>query len=397
MSYLERARKIFKEIQQVRRKIHQNPEVGFDLPETVKIIKQKLDEHNIKYNHLGDTYAIVGTLGNPLKGKTLLLRADMDANPTKEETNLEFSSKNGSAHTCGHDIHATSLLATLIMLKEDEDKLNGQIKFLFQPAEETLNGGKAMLENGILENPKPDAGMALHMWPNGENLGILVAKKEALCSALNFKIEIEGKGSHGAMPFLGVDPVFIASQIINAANAILARELPSNKGASLSMGYILAPGGAVNVIPSKAILQGTARTLYDESAKHIEQRLPEIVNHIGQAFRAKTKFEVLANVPALKNTPDLSELVYESAKQALGNEYSVNYSNPELASEDYAHIASHLPETCYFFVSCPLKDNEGKVFPVHNPKVLFNEEALVIGPATLARAAINWLDKNSKN
>lgn len=178
MSYLERARKIFSEAQEVRRKIHENPEVGFELPETVKVIKQKLDEHNIAYSHLGNTSAIVGTLGNPSKGKTLLLRADMDAIPMVEEAGLDFSSKKNYSHLCGHDIHATSLLVSLIMLKEDEDKLNGQIKFLFQPAEETLNGGKLMLESGILENPKPDAGMAIHMWPNGEKLGILIQKRK---------------------------------------------------------------------------------------------------------------------------------------------------------------------------------------------------------------------------
>ncbi|NMD37461.1 MAG: amidohydrolase [Christensenellaceae bacterium] len=396
MSYLEKARKLFDEAKAVRRQIHQNPEVGFELPETVELIKKKLDEHNIAYSQLGDTCAIVGTLGDPSKGKTLLLRGDMDAIPMVEEAELEFASKKECSHLCGHDLHATSLLIALIMLKEDEDKLQGQIKFLFQPAEETLNGGKLMLEKGILENPKPDAGMALHMWPNGKKTGILIQKKEALASALNFKIEIKGKGAHGALPYNGIDPVFVASQIINGANGILARELPSNKGASLSMGYINAPGGAINIIPPNAYLEGTSRSLYSESAKHVAQRLPEIVEHIGKAFRAETEYEVAANAPALINTLEMSELVKESAEEALGSEYSVEYIEPILASEDYAHIASHLPESCYFFVSCPSPDEDGNVYAVHNPKVVFNEEALIIGPATMAQAAVNWLKKNSK-
>ncbi|WP_249961930.1 M20 metallopeptidase family protein [Histophilus somni] len=391
MSYLERARELFDEAKAVRRQIHQHPEVGFELPDTMALIKKKLDEHNIQYRQLDDAYALVGTLGDPSKGKTLLLRADMDGLPMVEEANLEFAAKNQCAHLCGHDIHATSLLVALIMLKEDEDKLQGQIKFLFQPAEETLNGGKLMIEKGVLENPKPDAGLALHMWPNGEKPGILINKEAALASALNFKIEIKGKGAHGAMPYNGVDPVFVASQIINGANGILARELPSSKGASLSIGSISAPGGAINIVPPNAYLEGTSRSLYDDSAKHMAKRLPEIVEHIGKAFRAETVYEEVANVPALVNTPAMSELVKASAEEALGTEYTVKYIDPLLASEDYAHIASQLPESCYFFVSCPQPDADGNVYAVHHPKVVFNEEALIIGPATMAQAAVNWL------
>lgn len=300
-----------------------------------------------------------------------------------------------AAHLCGHDMHAVSLLIALIMLKEDEAKLQGQIKFLFQPAEETLNGGKLMLENGILDNPKPDAGMSLHMWTNGNKQGILIHKETALASALNFKIEIKDKGSHGALPYTGVDPVFVASQIINATNGILARELPSSKGASLSMGYINAPDGAINIIPSTVYLEGTSRSLYSESAKHMAKRLPEVVEHIGKAFRAETKYEAVANVPTLVNTPAMSELVKKSAEEALGSEYMVEYIEPILASEDYAHIASELPQSCYFFVSCPLPDDNGEVYALHNPKVMFNEEALIIAPATMAQAAVNWLKNSS--
>ncbi|MDI9470614.1 MAG: M20 family metallopeptidase [Bacillota bacterium] len=394
MSYLDRAKQLFEEARDLRRQIHQNPEIGFELPETMGLIQRKLEEHNIASSQLGDTYALVGTLGDSGKGKTLLLRADMDGIPMKEEADCEFASKNGNSHLCGHDLHATSLLVALIMLKEDEEKLQGQIKFLFQPAEETLNGGKLMLEKGILDDPKPDAGMALHMLPNGQKPGILIPKEETLASALNFKIEIIGKGAHGAMPYNGIDPVFVASQIINCANGILARELPSNKGASLSMGYINAPGGAINIIPPRAYIEGTSRSLYAESAEHVGQRLPEIVEHIGKAFRAETKYEAVANVPALMNTAGMSELVKEAAEEVLGTDYVVEYTGPMLASEDYAHIANKLPESCYFFVSCPLPDEAGDLYALHNPKVMFNEEALIYGPATMAQAAINWLKNN---
>lgn len=394
MSYLLEAKKLFDEIKAVRRQIHMNPEVGFDLPETVKTITQKLDEYQITYQRLGDSYAIVGTLGDAKKGKTLLLRADMDALAIKEKSIHRYTSKNVNGHLCGHDMHASTLLLALKILKDHENELNGQIKFLFQPAEETLNGGKLMLELGVLDNPKVDAGMALHMWPSGEDLGIYIQKGPALSSALNFEITIKGVGSHGAMPYAGVDPVFCASQIINACNGILARELPSNKGASLSMGYVNAIGGSVNVIPDTVVLRGTSRSLYQESAQLMAKRLPEIVYHIGQAFRCETEFKVLANVPALVNTVEMAELVENSARKVLTDDYTVKIVEPILASEDYAHIADKLNETIYFFVSCPLADMNNKTYPVHHPLVQFNEEALIIGSSTLVQSAIDWLNQN---
>lgn len=394
MSYLLRARELFDDAVKVRRQLHQNPEVGFELPKTTKLIKSKLDEFGIEYKNVGDSYGITGTIGNPAKGKTLLLRADMDALPIAEKSLHEFVSKNDNGHLCGHDLHTTILLMVVKMLKENEDKLEGQIKFLFQPAEETLKGGALMLEENILKDPTPDAGMALHMWPNGEEVSIEIQKAEALTSALNFRITVKGIGAHGAMPYNGVDPVFVASQIINGCNGILARELPSNKGASLSMGFIEAPGGSVNVIPDTVVIEGTSRSLYPESAKHVAERLPEIVEHIGKAFRAEAIYEKLADVPTLINTKDITEQVKAAAEEAVGKEYTVKNVPSYLASEDYAHIASKLPESCYFFVGCPLPDENGDVYPVHHPKVQFNEEALIIGSATMATAATNWLRDN---
>lgn len=394
MAYLDRARELFDDAVMVRRQLHENPEVGFELPETTKLVKSKLDEFGIAYENVGDTYGITGTLGDSSKGKTLLIRADMDALAITEKSQSACTSKNENGHLCGHDMHTTILLMTLKMLKENEENLQGQIKFLFQPAEETLNGGRVMVEEGILENPKPDAGMALHMWPNGDKVDVEIHQKEALASALNFRIKIKGIGAHGAMPNNGIDPVFVASQIINGANGIMARELPSNKGASLSMGYVNAPGGAINVIPDTVILEGTSRSLFPESAKHVSKRLPEIVEHIGKAFRAETEYEVLADCPSLINTTSVADQVMSSAKEALGDQYDVVNVPPYLASEDYAHIASRLPESCYFFVGCPMPDDNGEVYPVHHPLVQFNEEALIVGSATMATSATNWLRDN---
>ncbi|AMB98738.1 amidohydrolase [Aerococcus urinaehominis] len=391
MAYLDRARELFDDAVKVRRTLHENPEVGFELPETTKLVKAKLDEFGIAYENVGNTYGITGALGDASKGKTVLVRADMDALAIQEKSKSVCTSKNDNGHLCGHDMHTTILLMVLKMLKENEDQLQGQVKFLFQPAEETLNGGKVIIEEGLFKDGKPDAGFALHMWPNGDKVDVEIARNEVLASALNFQIVVKGVGAHGAMPNNGVDPVFVASQIINAANGILARELPSNQGASLSMGKFEAPGGAVNVIPDKVVLEGTSRSLYPESAKHMAKRLPEIVEHIGKAFRAETEFTVMANCPALVNTAEEADLVKTAAEEALGDDYEVKNIGPYLASEDYAHIASQLDKTCYFFVGCPLPDENGQVYPVHHPYVQFNEEALIVGSATMATAVEKWL------
>lgn len=394
MSYLERAKAIFDDVVQVRRALHQNPEVGFELPETVKTVKAKLDEYGIESSRLGDSYALVGTFGDASKGKTLLLRADMDALPMRETSDHACVSQNENAHLCGHDMHATILLAALKLLKEDEDKLEGQIKFLFQPAEETLKGGQLMLEEGILENPKPDAGMAIHTWPTADQVGLLIPKKEVLASALNFKITVKGKGAHGAMPYSGIDPVFVGAQIVNNANGIIARELPSNKGASLSMGSFNSIGGAINIIPETVEILGTSRSLYAESAKHMAERLPQVADYTAKAFRAEVEYEALANVPALTNTESFSDLVKATAEEVLGSEYPVEYVDANLASEDYAHIASQLPQSCYYFIGCPQPDGEGNIYPLHNPKVLFNEEGIILGAASMAASAAKWLEEN---
>lgn len=394
MIYLERAKAIFNDVVQVRRRLHQNPEVGFSLPETIKVVQEKLNEYGIACSRLDNSYALVGTLGNPHKGKTLLLRADMDALPMKEKSDHAFVSQNENAHLCGHDMHAAILLAVLKMLKENEDKLEGQIKFLFQPAEETLNGGKLMIEKGILENPKPDAGMAVHMWPTAKEVGLLIPKREVLASALNFKITVKGKGAHGAMPYSGIDPVFVGAQIVNNANGIISRELPSNKGASLSMGSFNSIGGAVNIIPDTVEILGTSRSLYAESAEHMAERLPQVVDYTAQAFRAEADYEAMANVPALTNTESFSELVKTVAEDVLSSDYPVSNVDASLASEDYAHIASQLPQSCYYFIGCPLPDAEGNIYPLHNPRVLFNEEAIIVGSASMAAAAVKWLEVN---
>lgn len=392
MNYLEGARSIFETGLEIRRTLHTQPEVGFDLPKTAELVEGRLDELGISHRRLGETYAVIGSLGDPSRGRTLLLRADMDALPISEEGESDFKSENDHGHLCGHDLHTTILLMALELLKEDEDLLEGQVAFLFQPGEETLNGGSKMVEAGLLDEFEPDGGLALHMDPNAQELSILVPEEEALTSALNFRITVTGKGAHGATPYKGVDPVFVASQILNAANGILAREIPSNKGASLSMGHFQSQAGAVNVVPNKVEIEGTARSLYPETADHLASRLPEVVHHIGQAFRAQTDFEVLADCPALVNSPDLASQVMAWSREALGGDYPVKTIGPLLASDDYAHLASRLPESCYFFVGCPKKDSQGQTYSLHHPQVLFDEEALVLGSATMATGVRKWLE-----
>lgn len=393
-NYIQRAKDFQDEAIDTRRHLHKNPEIGYDLPETYKFVKSQLDDLGIEFDTI-DEYGLVGTLGNPDKGKTILLRADMDALEIPEKSGLDFASEQeGKSHTCGHDMHTTILLGALRLLKEDEDELEGQVKFLFQPAEETLTGGQAMLDDGILENPRPDAGMALHMAPNapGPAIGV-INHRLAMSSANNFRIKVKGNGSHGAMPFNGVDPVYIASQIVVSTPELIARELPFDKGAAITMGKIHSDG-AVNVIPNEAIIEGTVRTLFEESREHIKERLPQMVEDIAKTYRGEVEFEFLSDCPALINNPEMTEEVTGYLEEAMGDDYPEVYKIPaQHASEDFAYIAAEIPSVYYnVFASYP--DDNDEVYPVHHPKVRFNEDVLPLGSGTIAHSARRWLENN---
>lgn len=390
MSYIERARAMMDKIRENRRYLHQHPELGYELPETSAYVVEQLKEMGIEPSIIHD-YGVTATIGKE-GGKTILLRADMDALPIKEQSGLDFAATGENSHACGHDIHPTILLAAARLLKEDEDKLEGQVKFIFQPAEELLTGGGTMVEEGILENPKVDAAMGLHVWPHAKNSGVSVRKGVFMASANNFRIHIKGVGAHGAMPYNGIDPAYIAAQIVVGAPEIIARELPFDRSATITMGKIRADG-AINVIPESAIIEGTVRAFSNETREYIKKRLPELVANIAETYRGSAELEFLSDCPVLINDEAFAEETSKYFEEALNGEFEVEEADAQHGSEDFAYYANEVPSN-FFLLHTPLPNEDGEVFPVHHPRVRFDEDMMPIGAGLMAHATVRWLEEN---
>ncbi len=390
MNYMQRAYEMKEKIIADRRHLHQNPELGFELPKTVAYVKGQLREMGLEPEDIGD-HGVTATFGNP-GGKTILLRADMDALPIKEKSGLEFAAEGPNSHACGHDVHTSILLGAAKLLKEDEDKLAGQVKLIFQPAEELLIGGGVMVDAGVLENPKVDAAMGLHVWPHAEESGLAVREGVFMASANNFRIKVTGVGAHGAMPYTGVDPVYIGSQIVTGVPEIIARELPFDQSAAITMGKFIGDG-AVNVIPDEVLIEGTVRAFSNKTREYIKERLPELVQEIAEAYRGTAELEFLSDCPVLINDEAMTAKTRGYLEEAVDREFPIFEADQQHGSEDFAYYANEVPST-FFLLHVPHPEAE-ELHPVHHPEVLFDEEMIPVGVGAMAHSAARWLEENS--
>ena len=390
MNYYERALELKDETIANRRHIHKNAETGLDLPKTKAYVMKKLTEYGLEPKDCG--YGVTATLGKG--GKVLLLRADMDALPMPEESGEEFACPTRKeAHTCGHDFHAAMLLTAAKMLKEKEDTLEGTIKFMFQPAEETFEGSKNMSENGILENPPVDAALAYHVSPGKMPIGLFMYndKDTMMYSVDGFKITIHGKGSHGAYPHVGVDPINIGVHIHLALQELIARESDPTHSCVLTIGQF-AGGTAANIIPETAVLQGTIRTNKPEARELLVRRMKEVAEKTAAVYNGTVDIEMISEVPPLICNPKLTDEVV-GYMQELGIPGLTPYPGISAsASEDFAVIAEKVPST-FMYLSAGYLDERGQ-YPAHHPKAQFNEDVCPIGAACLAHCASQWLKNN---
>ena len=390
MNYYERALELKDETIANRRHIHKNAETGLDLPKTKAYVMEKLTEYGLEPKDCG--YGVTATLGKG--GKVLLLRADMDALPMPEESGEEFACPTGKeAHTCGHDFHAAMLLTAAKMLKEKEDTLEGTIKFMFQPAEETFEGSKNMIENGILENPPVDAALAYHVSPGKMPIGLFMYndKDTMMYYVDGFKITIHGKGSHGAYPHVGVDPINIGVHIHLALQELIARESDPTHSCVLTIGQF-AGGTAANIIPETAVLQGTIRTNKPEARELLVRRMKEVAEKTAAVYNGTVDIEMISEVPPLICNPKLTDEVV-GYMQELGIPGLTPYPGISAsASEDFAVIAEKVPST-FMYLSAGYLDERGQ-YPAHHPKAQFNEDVCPIGAACLAHCASQWLKNN---
>lgn len=390
MNYYERALELKEEIITNRRYFHTNAEVGLEMPKARAYVMEKLESYGIKPELCG--HGVTATIGKG--GKCILLRADMDALPMPEESGEEFACPTGTeAHACGHDFHAAMLLAAAKMLKENEAELNGTVKLMFQPAEETFEGGRDMIAAGILENPKVDAALAYHVSPGQMPTGMVMYNSQStmMFSVDGFKIEIKGKGSHGAYPHTGVDPINIGVHIHLALQELIARETDPSAACVLTIGKFTA-GAAANIIPDTAVLEGTLRTNHAEIREKLVKRIKEVSELTAAVYGGTVQIETLSSVPPLVCDGKLTNEMLGYMRELSIPGFTEYPGICASASEDFAVIAEKVPST-FMYLSAGFMDERG-AYSAHNPKVRFNEEVCPIGAACLAQCAQQWLKNN---
>lgn len=393
---MQEAAALQEEIKAHRLWLHTHAETGFDLTETKPYVKSTLTEMGYTVQECGKA-GLVTTVGKP-GGKVLLLRADMDALPIAEEADVDFACKNGRMHACGHDMHTAMLLGAAKILKAHESELGGTVKLMFQPAEEIFEGSKDMIASGVLENPRPDAALMIHVaagMPLPAGTVVASAPGVSAPAADYFTIRVHGKGCHGSAPQNGIDPLTAAAHILIALQEIHARELSASDEAVLTIGTFHA-GEAGNVIPDTATMGGTIRTYDEKTRAYLKERMTAIAKNVAEAFRASAEVSFGSGCPTLVNDKDLSEKVTGYLKDLLGANRA--FTTAELSggkpargggSEDFAYVSHEVPSLMLALAAG--EPSKGYPYPQHHPKVKFDESVLSTGAAVFVDCAIQYM------
>lgn len=372
MDFWKRAQELKDEITQNRRHIHQSAEVGLNLPNTKAFVMEKLREYGLKPTECG--HGVTATLGKP--GKTLLLRADMDALPMQEASGKAWASQvDGRFHGCGHDGHTTTLLYAAEYLARTR-QFNGTLQLIFQPAEELLYGGRVMVEDGLFDKFPCDLIFGLHNMP-GQAVGNIGLRDGAMmASSDTLHIEVKGVGGHGAVPEHTVDATLVACHITLALQSIVSRNITPFEPAVVTVGSIQA-GHAPNIINDKVLMKLTVRTLNEQVRETVLQRIHDIAVAQAESFNATATLTHVNGSPVLKNDPAANQMVREVATSLFG-EAQVGEVKPFMGSEDFAFMLEHNPNGCYFTIGA---GDEADRCMVHNPGYDFNDEILLKGAA----------------
>ena len=376
MDFYKRALELSEETVAHRRWLHTNAEVGLKMPKGQAYVMEQMKDSGLEPHPCG--HGVTAELGRE-GGRTILLRADMDALPMPEESGESFSCPTGTeAHTCGHDFHAAMLLTAAKILKENEDKLSGRVRFMFQPAEETCEGAKDMMANGVLEGV--DAALAYHVGSGRMPVGLFMYNSGGtmMYSVDGFRITIHGRGAHGVHLYLAME-------------ALIAREADPSKACVLTIGNFSA-GSAPNIIPDTAVLQGTLRTNDSASREKLVRRLKEIAQKTAQVYGGTSVIEMVSEVPPLICDSTMTDEIVGYMEELAIPGLTPVPDTTASASEDFATIAEKVPSV-FMYLSAGYMDERGDV-PAHNPKVRFNEDVCPIGSACLAHCAVRWLEEH---
>lgn len=374
--------------QAIRRDLHQHPEMGFKEVRTAGIIANELRALGMEVSTGIAKTGVVALLEGAAPGPTVLIRVDMDALPIQEDSTREYCSLNpGVMHACGHDGHVASGLTVARLLHQHRAEIKGTVKLIFQPAEEGLGGAEMMLAEGILENPKPDYCLALHIW-NEKPIGwVGVVDGPLMSGAAMFSIRLTGKGGHGALPHLAVDPIAAAAQIITGIQTIVARNLSPLEAGVVTVAQIHA-GETFNVIPKSVEIKGTIRAFEPAVRERIVERFKKLVLGISDAMGCEAEVEVGGFLPAVINDAKVAQRIAVRVRQELP-QAELDTKFRTMVSEDMAHIMQKVPG-CYLMVG-GANSEKGLDYPHHHPRFDFDEDALVYAAATVTSAALELL------
>ncbi len=376
-----------------RHQIHSQPEVGFQEFKTTKFVEEELKRAGITLRSLNTGTGVLGVLkGERGPGPVVVLRADMDALPMQEETGLPYASQNpGVMHACGHDGHTATLLGTAHALAAIKEQLCGEVRFLFQPAEETLAGAQGMIEAGVLDDPPADYIAALH-GSSGLNLGQVTALRgPAMASADKFTVTFTAAGGHGGYPHQTRDPILTAAHFVTAVQEIVSRQVNALDSAVVSVCAVEA-GTAFNIIPRNAVMRGTIRTLNKAVRDQMEDRLREKAAGVAATFGCDYEVDFVPCVPPVVNDSAMVDRLYAAVENVLGPNSIVETTLPVMGSEDFALYSEKVPKSLFFQIGI-LEPGTEPIYG-HNSRFDYHDGALVPGAAVFCQLVWDLLGPN---
>ncbi len=391
MNIKNRINEIYDEMILIRRDFHQHPELSNNEYKTQEKIMNLLNEYNI-YNKISAKTGVLGLINGKNAGKTIALRADIDALPIHEINNLNFKSVNDNVmHACGHDVHMTILIGTAKILSELKNKLHGNVKLLFQPAEETTGGALPMIKDGVLENPTVDYAFGLHVMPYLEPGKIEIKHGQLNAASDEIYIKVQGKTGHGAYPEQGIDTILVTSHIITALQSIVSRNTSPLNSCVISIGSIHG-GDKSNIICDKVVIKGTLRTLNAETRTFAKERIIKLANAQAESFAATCEVTFFEGYEALINDNEVVDYLNEVAIDTLGKENIVFKELPSLGVEDFSYFSNRVPGA-FYHLGCKLK---GTNLSLHHSNFDVDEECIKTGILMQVMLVLNKLNPNIK-
>jgi len=391
---LQRIKRVLPELVAFRRDLHAHPELSRQEHETSRKVRERLQPlPGLDVRPPLMETDVVAVLNGNRDGPCIAIRADMDALPIDEQTDVPHKSTvSGVMHACGHDGHTAITLGTAMVLSELRDEWPGKVKFIFQPDEEDGGGGGVLCERGVLDSPKVDAAIALHGWLNDTVGSIATTVGPASAANTPIEITVRGQGAHGAYPHRGVDPIVAAAHIVTALQSIVSRTLDPLDSGVVTIGQIKA-GSACNVIPSECKMAGTLRFFHTEAGEQIRERVQRIVENTAKAHGAEAIVEFGPGYPPIHNDARITRFVKDAARAVVGEDNLRTGLKPSLGVEDFGFYAQRVPASMFRLGLCP-KDKD--TYPgLHNPMFDFNDDAIPIGIRMFSETAMRFLNSHA--